>query len=249
MRHRAISLLLAPGLVFVVSGCGGASPPAAEAAAPEQVAEPDVTAEPEAAAIPEAQPEPAAEPAPPPPPAYAKPAGAITVKLETTKGDIVVDVVPVWAPKGAERFVELVRAGYYTDVAFFRVMQGFMAQTGVSGDPKLNRKWGAKRIKDDPVMKRNKRGTVTFAHAGPHSRTTQFFINLVDNTQLDAMGFSVFGQVRDMAAADALYSGYGDGPPNGKGPDQSKLKQKGNAFLKADFPELDYIISATIIEE
>ena len=251
MSYRAINLLLALGLAVMASGCkkGGASADAAEAAAPEQAAEPAAEPEPEPAASAAAQPEPAPAPVPPPKPAYEKPAGATTVKLETTKGDIVIDVVPLWAPKGAERFLELVRSGYYTDVAFFRVMAGFMAQTGVSGDPKLNRKWGQKRIKDDPVMKRNKRGTVTFAHAGKNSRTTQFFINLVDNTQLDASGFTVFGQVRDMTAADALYSGYGDGPPRGKGPDQNKLKKKGNAFLKADFPELDYITSATVIEE
>lgn len=244
MTYRAINMSLALCLAFVVLGCGGTAPDAEEPAVPDQVAEEEVAEEPEAAAEPE--PEPAPEPAPP---VYVKPEGAVTVKLETTKGDIIIDVVPAWAPKGAERFLELVRSGYYTDVAFFRVMNGFMAQTGVSGDPKLNKKWGNKRIKDDPLMKRNKRGMVTFAHAGPNSRTTQFFVNLVDNTQLDASGFSPFGQVRDMTAADALYSGYGDGPPNGKGPDQNKLKQKGNKFLKEKFPELDYIISATIVEE
>jgi peptidyl-prolyl cis-trans isomerase A (cyclophilin A) len=250
MTYRAINLLLALCLaLFVVWGCGGTAPAVEEAAAEEQVDEEEPTAEPESAASADAEPEPVPEPEPPPPAAYEKPAGAITVKLETTKGDIIIDVVPVWAPKGAERFLELVRAGYYTDVAFFRVMRGFMAQTGVSGTPKLNKKWGNKRIKDDPVMKRNKRGMVTFAHAGPDSRTTQFFINLVDNTQLDASGFSVFGQVRDMTAADALYSGYGDGPPHGNGPDQNKIKKKGNKFLKEKFPELDYIISATIVEE
>lgn len=249
MTYRAVSLPVALCLAFSISGCGGAPPEVEEPTAPEQTAGQEVAEEPESAAPAEAEPESAPEPEPAPPPAYEKPEGAITVKLETTKGDIIIDVVPVWAPKGAERFLELVGSGYYTDVAFFRVMKGFMAQTGVSGEPKLNKKWGSKRIKDDPVMKRNKRGTVTFAHAGPNSRTTQFFINLVDNTQLDASGFSPFGQVRDMTAADALYSGYGDGPPNGKGPDQQKIKTKGNKFLKEQFPELDYIISTTIIEE
>ena len=124
-----------------------------------------------------------------------------------------------------------------------------MAQTGISGKPQLNKKWGRKKIKDEPARKHNVRGMVTFAKAGPNSRTTQFFINLVDNTQLDAMGFAPFGKVRDMTAADALYSGYGDGPPAGKGPNQQRIKQKGNKFLKKKFPELDYIRSATIIEE
>jgi len=249
MTYRAISLFLAPCLALVASGCGGAAPDAEEPTAQDQMPVEEVTTEPEPAASIEAEPESAPESEPPPAPAYEKPEGAITVKLETTKGDIVIDVVPEWAPKGSERFLELVRTGYYNDVAFFRVMKGFMAQTGVSGDPKLNKKWGKKRIKDDPVLKRNTRGTVTFAHAGKNSRTTQFFINLVDNTQLGASGFTVFGQVRDMTAADALYSGYGDGPPNGNGPDQQKIKKKGNAFLKEKFPELDYIISATIVEE
>ena len=251
MTYRAINLILALCLAFVVWGCkkGGTSPDAQEAAAPEQIAKEEVTEESKPAASADAQPESVPEPEPAPPAAYEKPEGAITVKLETTRGDIIIDVVPFWAPRGAKRFLELVRTGYYTDVAFFRVMKDFMAQTGISGTPKLNNKWGRKRIKDDPVMRRNTRGMVTFAHAGQNSRTTQFFINLADNTQLDASGFSVFGKVRDMTAADALYSGYGDGPPDGKGPDQSKTKKKGNKFLREQFPELDYVISATIIEE
>jgi len=244
--YRSISLILVLCLAFAVWGCkkGGASADAEEAADVEDLAE-DAEVEESAESTGE-QPESTPEPAEP---AYEKPEGAVTVKLETTKGDIIIDVVSKWSPKGVDRFLQLVKAGYYTDVAFFRVLAGFMAQTGISGTPKLNKKWGTKRIKDDPVLKRNSRGTVTFAHAGPNSRTTQFFINLVDNTQLGAQGFSVFGQVRDMTIVDALYSGYGEGAPSGKGPDQTKVKMKGNKYLKNSFPELDYIISATIIEE
>ncbi len=124
-----------------------------------------------------------------------------------------------------------------------------MAQTGVSGTPKLNKKWGKKKIKDEPARKHNIRGNVSFAMAGPNSRTTQFFVNLVDNTQLDPMGFAPFGTVRDMATVEKLFGEYGDGPPHGKGPNQQKIKKKGNKYLKNKFPDLDYIISAKIIEE
>ncbi|MCP4679806.1 MAG: peptidylprolyl isomerase [Deltaproteobacteria bacterium] len=172
-----------------------------------------------------------------------------TVRLETTKGDIIIDIHRDWAPLGAERLHELVSSGYYNDVAFFRVIKDFMVQTGVSGKPKLNSKWGRKKLRDEPALRRNVRGTVSFAMAGPNSRTTQFFINLVDNKQLDPMGFTPIGKIRHMTAVDALYSGYGDGPPHGKGPDQQRIKKKGNKFLKNEFPDLDYIITATIIEE
>ena len=123
-----------------------------------------------------------------------------------------------WAPNGADRFYELVKSGYYTDVAFFRVINGFMVQFGISGDPALDSEWRAKPISDDSVKASNSRGTVTFAMAGPNTRTTQVFINFVDNSRLDSMGFSPFGKVRDMSTVDALYSGYGEGAPRGRGP-------------------------------
>lgn len=237
------------GVLFLAAGCskGGAAQDAAE---PEKLREPEpAEAEVEEPAMQteeseEAQAEPAAEAEP----EQAEGENVVTVKLETTKGEIIIDVHTDWAPLGAERFLELVRAGYYNDVAFFRVMKGFMAQTGISGDPKLNRRWQDKRIKDDPVRKQNKRGLVSFATAGRNSRTTQFFINFEDNVDLDKSGFAPFGKVRDMTAADALFDGYGDGPPYGKGPDQNKIKSKGNAFLKKKFPNLDYITSATVVE-
>ena len=174
--------------------------------------------------------------------------GQYTVELDTTKGAIVIDVHREWAPKGADRFYELVKNGYFTDVAFFRVISGFMAQAGISGDPALNAEWRAKRIQDDPVKASNTRGTVTFATSGPNSRTTQFFINFGDNSRLDGMGFAPFGKVKDMAPVDALYDGYGEGAPRGRGPSQGRMQTEGNAYLRDGFPKLDYIKSAKIIE-
>ena len=170
------------------------------------------------------------------------------VELDTTKGTIVIDVHRQWAPKGADRFYELVQKGYYTDVAFFRVIGGFMAQVGISGDPALNETWRARPIQDDPVKASNTRGTVTFATSGPDSRTTQFFINFADNSRLDGMGFAPFGKVKDMAPVDALYDGYGEGAPRGRGPSQGRIQTEGNEYLRAGFPKLDYIKSAKIIE-
>jgi peptidyl-prolyl cis-trans isomerase A (cyclophilin A) len=173
-----------------------------------------------------------------------------TVELDTTKGPILVDVRREWAPQGADRFYNLVNIGYFTDVAFFRVVQEFMAQGGIHGDPRVNRAWRMARIPDDPVRESNRRGMVTFATSGQNSRTTQFFINLVDNTNLDDMGFSPFGRVQpdSLAVLDQLYSGYGDGPPRGRGPMQARIQGEGNSYLRASFTELDYIRSARIVE-
>lgn len=174
-----------------------------------------------------------------------------TVELDTTAGPIRIDVTRAWAPRGADRFYNLVRAGYYDDVAFFRVIPGFMAQVGLHGDPELNTIWRSARIEDDPVGASNTRGMVTFATAGPNTRTTQFFINFGDNNNLDGMGFAPFGKVQDasMAAVDALYGGYGEGAPRGKGPMQGRIQAEGNAYLKRDFPELSYIRSAKVVGE
>ncbi len=171
-----------------------------------------------------------------------------TVELDTSKGAIVIDVHRAWAPHGADRFYELVQNGYYNDVAFFRVINGFMAQVGISGDPTLNAEWREKRIPDDPVKASNARATVTYATSGPNSRTTQFFINLSDNSRLDGMGFAPFGKVKDMTPVDALYDGYGEGAPGGRGPAQGRMQAEGNAYLRESFPKLDYIKSAKIID-
>ncbi len=169
-----------------------------------------------------------------------------TVKLKTTKGDILIDVERAWAPLGADRFYNLVKSGFYDDTAFFRVIPGFMAQIGIHGDPKVAAAWRAARIQDDPVKGSNTRGMVSFATAGPNTRTTQFFINFGNNARLDGMGFAPFGKVRNMDIVDKLHGGYGEGAPNGKGPNQGRLNREGNKYLKADFPELDYIEKATI---
>lgn len=172
-----------------------------------------------------------------------------TVKLETTKGDVFIDVHRSWAPKGADRIYNLVKIGYYDDVAFFRVINGFMAQVGISGDPKVNSVWRNARIKDDPVEQSNTRGMVSFAMAGPNTRTTQFFINFGNNSRLDGMGFAPFGKVRNMDVVDKIYDGYGEGAPRGKGPSQGKLQMEGNKYLKAEFPKLDWIKKATITKK
>jgi len=172
------------------------------------------------------------------------------VKMETTAGDFVIEVHREWAPIGADRFYNLVTIGYFNNVAFFRVLAGFMAQAGFHGDPAVSRAWLNSRIKADPVLKSNYPGTVTFAMGGhPDTRSAQFFINYGDNSYLDESGFAPFGKVIEgMESVDALYSGYGEGQPRGKGPNQGKLYAGGNAYLEAEFPKLDYIKKASIIE-
>ena len=136
------------------------------------------------------------------------------VDFDTSKGAFVVEVHRDWAPNGADRFYNLVKNGFYDDARFFRVVEGFMVQFGVNGDPKVSAVWREARIKDDPVRISNKRSFVTFATAGPNTRTTQVFINFGDNSNLDRMGFAPFGQVvSGMKVVEALYSGYGDDAP------------------------------------
>ncbi len=176
-----------------------------------------------------------------------------TVKVETTAGDFTIKVHRDWAPNGADRFFNLVSMGYYDDTAFYRVIltpRPFMAQMGFNGDPAVNAVWRKARIKDDPVKKSNTRGMVTFATSGPDTRTTQFFINYVDNSRLDGMGFSPFGEVIEgMGVVKNFYGGYGEGAPQGKGPSQGRIAAEGNAYLKEHFPNLDYIIKAVIVAE
>lgn len=171
------------------------------------------------------------------------------VKFDTTKGDIVIEVNRNWAPKGADRFYNLVKIGYFEDIAFFRVVDGFMAQFGIHGEPDVNKAWRGARIDDDPVEESNKRGYVTFATSGKDSRTVQMFINYGDNSRLDAQGFSPFGKVVEgMDVVDKLYKGYGEGAPRGRGPSQGRIQAQGNSYLKADFPKLDYIKSASLVK-
>jgi peptidyl-prolyl cis-trans isomerase A (cyclophilin A) len=167
--------------------------------------------------------------------------------FDTSKGLFVVTVHRDWAPNGADRFYNLVKNGFYDDVRFFRVIDGFMAQFGIHGIPAVSSAWNNANIKDDPVKQSNKRGYVTFATRGPNTRTTQLFINFGDNAGLDKQGFSPFGEVsKGMDVVDKIYNGYGEGAPRGKGPDQGRLQAEGNAYLAKDFPKLDYIKTATI---
>ncbi len=181
-----------------------------------------------------------------PPAADERAPDEFTAVLTTTKGEITLRVHRAWSPKGADRFYTLVRLGYYDDVAFFRVITGFMAQVGIHGSPEVNAAWRMRRIEDDPVVQSNTRGRVSFATSGPNSRTTQFFINFGNNANLDGMGFSPFAEVVDMTVVDSLYAGYGEGAPGGRGPSQGRMQSQGNTYLRAEFPELDYIRSASI---
>jgi peptidyl-prolyl cis-trans isomerase A (cyclophilin A) len=172
---------------------------------------------------------------------------ASTAKFETTKGAFVIEVRREWAPNGADRFYNLVKNGFYDNVRFFRVLDGFMAQFGINGDPAVMEKWRQARITDDPVVQSNKRGFITFATAGPNTRTTQVFINFGDNAGLDRQGFAPFGQVTSgMDVVDALFKGYGEGAPRGAGPSQARLQEEGNAYLEKEFPKLDHIKKATV---
>ena len=168
-------------------------------------------------------------------------------KFDTSKGAFIVEVHRDWAPLGSDRFYNLVKNGYYDDCRFFRVIDGFMAQIGMNGNPAVQSAWTSARLQDDPVKQSNKKGYVTFAHAGPNSRTTQFFINYGDNSSLDRQGFPPIGQVTSgMDVVEKLYSGYGDGPPRGRGPSQGQITAEGNAYLTKDFPKLDYVKKATL---
>jgi len=153
-----------------------------------------------------------------------------------------------WSPLGADRIYNLIKMGYFTDVAFFRVLKGFMAQTGIHGDPSISAQWRPARFPDDAGGKQsNTRGFASFATAGPNTRTTQFFINYGNNYRLDSMGFTPFGKVvAGMEIVDALYGDYGEGAPRGRGPDQGRMQMEGNTYLKSSFPLLDYIQGARV---
>ncbi len=171
-------------------------------------------------------------------------------RFTTSKGEFVVEVTRAWAPHGADRFYNLVNNGYFDDCRFFRVVYGFMVQFGVNGDPALNSVWREARIPDDPPQQSNKRGFVTFATAGPNTRTTQVFINYADrNARLDSQGFVPIGTVVEgMEVVDKLFGGYGEAAPRGHGPDQTRAQKEGNAYLTKLFPKLDYIKTASIVK-
>ena len=168
-------------------------------------------------------------------------------KFDTTKGVFVLDVHRNWAPNGVDRFYNLVKNGFYDNVRFFRVISGFMVQFGINGDPKVAAPWREAKMKDDPVLQSNRRGYITYAMAGPNTRTSQVFINFGDNSSLDSQGFAPFGRVIEgMEVVDKLNAQYGEGAPRGRGPDQSRVQMEGNAYLTKDFGALDFVKKATI---
>lgn len=176
------------------------------------------------------------------PDAEVQPLATYSVEFKTSSGDLIVDVTRAWSPKGADRFFELVEAGFYDDIRVFRVLPGFVAQFGINGDPAVNRTWSNRVIDDDPVVQSNLRGTLSFAAAGPNTRTTQVFINYADNSALDNMGFSPFGVVSaGLDVADGFNADYGETP------DQVEINGAGNEYLDTNFPNLDAITSARVI--
>lgn len=170
------------------------------------------------------------------------------VQFSTTRGDFVVTVTRAWAPLGADRFYNLVKHHFFDNASFFRVLPGFVAQFGISAYPAVNKVWEPAVIKDDPVTQANLRGYLTFATGGPNTRTTQAFINLVDNKRLDSMGFAPFGQVTDgIKVVDMFYDQYGEGAPSGGGPDQDQIQKQGKPYLDKGWPKLDFIKTTTIV--
>jgi peptidyl-prolyl cis-trans isomerase A (cyclophilin A) len=173
-------------------------------------------------------------------------ADSFLVRFETSKGPIELMVRRHWAPNGAVRVGEAVRAGYYDGARFFRALRGFVVQWGLAADSASTARWRGRRIPDDTVRVSNRRGTVSFAAGGPNTRTVQLFINLRDNARLDAMGFAPIGEiVGGIDAVDAIHTGYGEGGAGG-GPTQPRITNEGEAYLAREFPLLDRIVSARV---
>lgn len=170
--------------------------------------------------------------------------GAFQVKFETSAGDFVIEFVPSWSPLGVARVKELVEAGFYDECRFFRVVPDFVVQWGMNGDPDVHKQWVKQPIDDEPTLKSNLRGYVTFAKGGPDSRSTQLFISFKDNSRLDGMGFPAVGQVVEgMDIVESIYAG------DREEPDQDKIRRQGNKYLNQEFPKLDYIKKATILNQ
>jgi peptidyl-prolyl cis-trans isomerase A (cyclophilin A) len=189
-------------------------------------------------------------PEPPPPKKVSERAPEqYKVRFDTSKGPFIIEVHRDWAPRGADRFYNLIEEELFDGGRFFRVVRNFVVQWGIPGDPSIAQLWSNMRILDDSVKQSNKKGYVSYAKLGPASRTTQVFINLRDNSAaLDKNGFAPFGRVTEgMEVVESLYSAYGDGPPRGTGPDQNLIQTQGNKYLENKFPRLDYIKNATFV--
>jgi len=227
-RSSSLTLLVAASLV---GACGGGEP--------QEEEQPQAAAPAVEASSPLLAPDSLIETAP----------DMYRVLFETSVGTIVVQVNRAWAPNGADRFYNLVKNGYYDDTRFYRVVEGFMAQFGLKGVPAVDQAWRDAKFPDDPFTQSNKRGTITFAHAGTDTRTTQVFFNFKDNTHLDESGFTPFGEVVEgLDVMDEIYSGYGELPPAGNGPDYAKAWVQGNTYLDQEFPEMTKVLSAKLEE-
>jgi peptidyl-prolyl cis-trans isomerase A (cyclophilin A) len=172
------------------------------------------------------------------------------VDFKTTKGDFQVECTREWAPLGVDRFYNLVKIGYFDDTAFYRALEDYIVQFGTHGDPKVTQIWSTSVIGDDPVLAPNNRGYLTFAQEAPNTRTTQLFINLTDNSQeLDPYGLAPICLVNaGMDVVDSVFIGYGEMHPKGDGPRPNLLQKLGNKYLRREFPDMDYIITATVVE-
>jgi cyclophilin family peptidyl-prolyl cis-trans isomerase len=168
--------------------------------------------------------------------------------VETTKGRFVLEIDRDWAPLGADHFLELIRAGFYDDSRFTRVVPNFIVQFGVAGDSAKNARWSSVTIPDDSVKHSNVEGTFGFAMRGPNDRTTQVFISVVDNSRLDAQGFAPLGRVVEgMDVVKAIYSGYGEKSGGGvRAGHQAPLMNGGNAYVDREYPKLDKLIRITV---
>jgi peptidyl-prolyl cis-trans isomerase A (cyclophilin A) len=242
MTVRSLTLIgVTSGVILAASTAGLAqSQPTPKPATPTTTAKPS-------------QPKPTAKPAGPGTaanpalkyPAKLKEVAPATYKasFDTSVGVVVIEVTRAWAPRGADRFYNLVKNGYFNGCRFFRVVPTFMVQFGINGDPTIQSAWANADIPDDPVTQTNKRGFITFASRGPNTRTTQVFINFGDNTGLDRQGFAPFGQViSGMEVIDKINAEHGQRP------DQGRIQKEGNRYLTKEFPTLDYIKKAAIVK-
>ncbi|MEN0061983.1 MAG: peptidylprolyl isomerase [Myxococcota bacterium] len=232
-------------VLLLMSGCQKAGPAVAPAAANSDEARPPQATTTPAYTLGEdaspmlLDPDLATETAPP----------SYDVRLTTSQGDVVVHVERSWAPHAADRFYNLVQAGFYDQAAFFRTIHGFVAQFGISAFPQVSKKWRDASIPDDTVLLSNTRGRLTMAMRGtPNSRTTQLFINLTDNTSLDRMGFAPFAEVTEgMEVIDTLHE-TGEGRPRGPGPSQGDLYKHGNTLIDRAFPDTDRVLEAVVLQ-
>lgn len=267
-RKQIFTVLLIGLLLFIVAGCGGEEPeevaPEEEIPVEEQIPSPDESpgTEPPAEDKTKQEDQPVdgvmedeeemdlSKALTNPALANQTAPDSFRVRFETTKGDFVVEATREFSPAGVDRFYNLVKIGFFEDVAFFRVLDDFVVQFGIHGDPDVALAWQDATIPDEDTVASNKPGYLTYAKGGPDTRSTQFFINLVDNGPiLDGKGFPPIGRVVEgMEVVGSLYSGYGEGAPMGRGPSQAKITSMGNNYLQDEFPELDYIKKAELVD-